>query len=42
MGIQIISLFVVADNAPAIRIYERLGFVKEREVVLAHYEPKRS
>ena len=41
MGIQIISLFVVADNAPAIRIYERLGFVTERELVFAHYAPKR-
>ncbi len=36
MGIQIISLFVVAENAPAIRIYERLGFVKERELIFAH------
>ena len=42
MGTEIISLFVVADNAPAIRIYERLGFVKERELVFAHYMPKRS
>ena len=41
MGIQIISLFVVAGNSPAIRIYERLGFVKERELAFAHYEPKR-
>ena len=36
MGIRIISLFVVAENAPAIRIYERLGFVKERELIFAH------
>lgn len=36
MGIQIISLFVVAENAPAIRIYERQGFVKERELIYAH------
>lgn len=37
MGIQIISLFVVAHNTPAIRIYERLGFVKARELIFAHY-----
>ena len=37
MGIQIISLFVVAHNTSAIRIYERLGFVKERELIFAHY-----
>ena len=37
MGIQIISLFVVAHNTPAIRIYERLGFVTERELIFAHY-----
>ena len=42
MGIQIISLIVAADNAPAIRIYERLGFIKERELVFAHYAPERS
>ncbi len=36
MGIQIISLFVVAENAPAIRIYQRQGFVKERELIYAH------
>ena len=37
MGVQSISLFVVARNISAIRIYERLGFVKERELTLAHY-----
>ncbi|MDE0300917.1 MAG: GNAT family N-acetyltransferase [Candidatus Poribacteria bacterium] len=37
MGIKIISLFVVDQNEPAIRIYERLGFVKERELIFAHY-----
>lgn len=42
MGIKIISLFVVADNRSAIRIYERLGFVKERELIFAHYVPTRS
>lgn len=36
MGIQIISLFVVAENAPAVRIYQRQGFVKERELIYAH------
>ena len=36
MGIQIISLFVVAENTPAIRIYQRQGFVKERELICAH------
>ena len=38
MGIQFISLFVVAENASAIRMYERLGFVKEQELIFAHYE----
>ena len=42
MGIQIISLFVVANNSTAVGIYERLGFVKERELVFAHYAPNRS
>lgn len=37
MGIQIISLFVVTHNTSAIRIYEHLGFVKERELIFAHY-----
>lgn len=37
MGIQFISLFVVGQNKSAIRIYERLGFVKERELIFAHY-----
>ncbi len=38
MGIQFINLFVVAENASAIRMYERLGFVKEQELIFAHYE----
>lgn len=29
---RIISLFVRADNAPAIRVYEKLGFSKTREI----------
>jgi predicted GNAT family acetyltransferase len=37
MGIPMVSLFVVADNFPAIRVYERLGFTKAREIVFAHF-----
>jgi predicted GNAT family acetyltransferase len=40
MEIPIISLFVTTDNLPAIRIYEKLGFAKEREIVFAHFETK--
>jgi predicted GNAT family acetyltransferase len=31
--LRILSLYVKTDNKPAIRMYERLGFVKEREVI---------
>ena len=39
MGIPIISLFVITDNMAAIRVYEKLGFAKVREIVFAHFEP---
>jgi len=38
-NIPIVSLFVVADNTPAIHIYKKLGFEKEREVIFAECKP---
>ena len=38
-GTPIISLFVVTDNVPAIRMYAKLGFTKEQEWVFARFAP---